>query len=44
MAIDNNQELRDGPVKEIQVELLNQRCILIFNTDLPADSPAFTAA
>ena len=44
LAIDNNQELRDVPVKQIQDELLKQRCILIFYTDLPADSPAFTAA
>ena len=44
LAIDNNQELRNVPVKQIQDELLKQRCILIFYTDLPADSPAFTAA
>jgi hypothetical protein len=44
LAIDNQQELKDVPVKQIQDELLKQRCILIFYTDLPADSPAFTAA
>ena len=44
LAIDNNQELRDVSVEDIQDELLRQRCILIFYTDLPADAPAFTAA
>lgn len=44
LAIDNKQELKDVPVKQIQDELLKQRCLLIFYTDLPADSPAFTAA
>ena len=44
LAIDNKQELKDVPVKQIQDELLKQRCILFFYTDLPADAPAFTAA
>jgi hypothetical protein len=44
LAIDNQQELKNVPVKQIQDELLKQRCILIFYTDLPADAPAFTAA
>jgi hypothetical protein len=44
LAIDNKQELKDVPVKQIQDELLRQRCILLFYTDLPADAPAFTAA
>ena len=44
LAIDNQQELKDVSVKQIQDELLKQRCTLIFYTDLPADSPAFTAA
>jgi hypothetical protein len=44
LAIDNQQELKDVPVKQIQDELLKQRCILIFYTDLPADASAFTAA
>ena len=44
LAIDNQQELKDVPVKQIQDELLKQRSILIFYTDLPADAPAFTAA
>jgi hypothetical protein len=43
LAIDNNQELRDVPVKQIQDELLKQRSVLIFYTDLPLDHPAFTA-
>ena len=44
LAIDNKQELKDVSVKQIQDELLRQRCILFFYTDLPADAPAFTAA
>ena len=44
LAIDNNQELRDLSVKSIQDELLKQQCTLFFYTDLPGDSPAFTAA
>ncbi len=44
LAIDNNQELRDVPVKQIQDELLKQRSVLFFYTDLPLDYPAFTAA
>ena len=44
LAIDNKLELKDVPVKQIQDELLKQRCILIFYTDLPGDAPAFTAA
>ena len=44
LAIDNQQQLRDVPVQQIQDERLKQRCVLFFYTDLPADSPAFTAA
>ena len=44
LAIDKQQELRDVSVREIQDELLRQRCTLYFYTDLPGDSPAFTAA
>ncbi|MDA0350482.1 MAG: FAD-dependent oxidoreductase [Verrucomicrobia bacterium] len=44
LAIDNEQELRDVPVKQIQDELLKQRSVLIFYTDLSLDHPAFTAA
>lgn len=44
LAIDNKLELRDVLVKQIQDELLKQRCALFFYTDLPADAPAFTAA
>ena len=44
LAIDNKQELKDVPVKQIQDELLKQRCTLFFYTDLPGDAPAFTAA
>ena len=44
LSIDNQQELRDIPVKQIQDELLKQRCALIFYTDLPGDAPAFVAA
>ncbi|MCP4173680.1 MAG: FAD-dependent oxidoreductase [Fuerstiella sp.] len=44
LAIDNQQELKDVPVKQIQDELLKQQSILIFYTDLPADASAFTAA
>ena len=43
LAIDNEQELKDVPVKQIQDELLKQRSVLFFYTDLPLDSPAFTA-
>ena len=43
LAIDNGQELRDVSVKSIQDELLRQHCTLFFYTDLPGDSPAFTA-
>ena len=43
LAIDNEQELRDVSVKSIQDELLRQQCTLFFYTDLPGDSPAFTA-
>ncbi|MBH54247.1 MAG: hypothetical protein CMI18_07855 [Opitutaceae bacterium] len=43
LAIDNKQELRDVPVKQIQDELLKQRSVLFFYTDLPTDNPAFTA-
>ena len=44
LAIDKKQELRDVSVEDIQDELLRQRCTLFFYTDLPGDSPAFTAA
>lgn len=44
LAIDNQQELKEVPVKKIQQELLKQRCTLFFYTDLPGDAPAFTAA
>ena len=44
LAIDNKMELKDVPVKQIQNELLKQRCTLFFYTDLPGDAPAFTAA
>ena len=44
LAIDNQQELKDVPIQQIQDELLKQRCVLFFYTDLPADVPAFTAA
>ena len=44
LAIDNKQELKDVSVKQIQDELLKQRCTLFFYTDLPGDAPAFTAA
>ena len=37
------RQLKDVPVKELQDELLKQRCTLFFYTDLPVDSPAFTA-
>ena len=43
LAINNKQELRDVSVQSIQDELLRQRCTLFFYTDLPGDSPAFTA-
>ena len=43
LAIDNEQELKDVPVKQIQDELLKQRSVLFFYTDLPADALAFTA-
>ena len=43
LAIDNQQELRDVSVRSIQDELLRQQCTLFFYTDLPGDSPAFTA-
>ena len=43
LAIDNKLELRDVPVRRIQDELLRQRCVLFFYTDLPGDAPAFTA-
>ncbi len=43
LAIDNEQELKDVPVKQIQDELLKQRSVLLFYTDRPLDSPAFTA-
>ncbi len=43
LAIDQQIELKDVPVKELQEELLRQRCALIFYTDLPVDSPAFRA-
>lgn len=44
LAIDNKQKLKDVPVKQIQDELLNQGSVLFFYTDLPKDSPYFTAA
>ncbi len=44
LAIDNKLALKDVPVEQIQDELLEQRCILFFYTDLPGDAPAFTAA
>ena len=43
LAIDNKQKLRDVTVEDIQDELLRQQCTLFFYTDLPGDSPAFTA-
>ena len=43
LAIDNERELRDVAVEDIQNELLRQQCTLFFYTDLPGDSPAFTA-
>ena len=44
IAIDNKQELQDVSVQQIQDELLKQRSVLFFYTDLPLDNPAFTAA
>ena len=44
LAIEQEQELRDVSVLQIQNELLKQRCLLFFYTDLRPDSPAFTAA
>ena len=43
LAIDQELELRDVPVKQIQDELLKQRSVLFFYTDLPLDHPAFIA-
>ncbi|WP_160167311.1 FAD-dependent oxidoreductase [Rhodopirellula sp. SWK7] len=44
LAIDNQQELRDVSVKHIQDELLKQKCVLFFYTDLPSNAPSLTAA
>ena len=43
LAIDNDQELGDLPVKQIQDELVKQACVLFFYTDLPGDAGAFEA-
>ena len=43
LAIDNDLELSDVPVKQIQDELVKQACVLFFYTDLPGDAPAFEA-
>ena len=43
LAIEHGLELSEIPVSQIQNELVNQGCVLLFYTDLPADAPAFKA-
>ncbi len=43
LAIDNELDPGDVPVSQIQDELLNQRCVLFFYTDLPGGARSFEA-
>lgn len=43
LAIDRKLELSQVTVKDIQDELLRQRCALFFYSDLPGNAPAFEA-
>jgi hypothetical protein len=43
LAIEADLDLCDVPVDRIQDELLNQRCVLFFYTDVPGDDQGFKA-